>query len=110
MLIIDRYDPRKDKDEIMEIFEDFIETHPWIDFLADSKDIRSNTSVCFTIDLEEDRVKKMIQLLEDECVAFDCGSYRDAPIGLRFWCGGTIEKSDIQALMPWLEWAYETVR
>ncbi|HEX2966153.1 MAG TPA: phosphoserine transaminase [Syntrophorhabdaceae bacterium] len=94
----------------LDVFEEFVEKHDWIHFLAVSKEIRSNTSVCFTLDLSPDQVKAFVKLLEKEQVAYDCGSYRDAPAGLRFWCGATVEKSDIEKLLPWLEWAYEEVK
>jgi phosphoserine aminotransferase len=51
----------------------------------------------------------LIKLLEDEGVAYDIGSYRDAPTGLRIWCGATIESEDVKALMPWIKWAYKQV-
>ena len=91
-------------------FEAFVATHPWIHFLADRPEIRSNTSVCFTVDLTPDQVKKMVQLLAAEKAAFDCGAYKDAPPGLRFWCGATVERTDIEKLLPWLEWAYEEAK
>jgi phosphoserine aminotransferase len=94
----------------LEAFEGFVEKHDWIHFLAEKKEIRSNTSVCFTLDLSPDQVKAFVKLLEKEQVAYDCGAYRDAPAGLRFWCGATVEKSDIEKLLPWLEWAYEEVK
>ena len=94
----------------LSVFEKFVETHPWIRFLAEEKEIRSNTSVCFTIELDPDQVKALVKLLEKEDAAYDCGAYRDAPPGLRFWCGATVETSDIEKLLPWLEWAYEEVR
>ncbi|NTW89111.1 MAG: phosphoserine aminotransferase, partial [Desulfobulbaceae bacterium] len=94
----------------LDVFEKFVEKHNWIHFLAESKEIRSNTSVCFTLDLSPDEVKAYVKLLEKEQVAYDFGAYRDAPAGLRFWCGATVEKSDIEKLLPWLEWAYEEVK
>ncbi len=94
----------------LSVFEDFVAKHSWIHFLAKEKQTRSNTSVCFTVDLTEDKLKSMIKLLADEKVAYDVGSYSEAPTGLRVWCGATVEKSDLQVLCQWLEWAYESVR
>ncbi len=88
------------------VFEKFIETHSWIHFLAETKEIRSNTSVCLKIDLTEEQLDKMVKLLSDEKVAYDCKAYKEAPAGLRFWCGATVETEDLEKLMPWLEWAY----
>jgi phosphoserine aminotransferase len=62
------------------------------------------------LDLAPEQVKKIVQLLDVEGVAYDCGAYKDALPGLRFWCGATIEHSDIQKMLPWLEWAYAQVR
>ena len=66
--------------------------------------------MCLTLDLPEDKVKALAKLLESEGVALDIGAYKDAPPGLRIWCGATVEQSDLQALMPWLAWAYEQIR
>lgn len=100
---------RRSEDNLA-VFEAFVAAHPWIHFLADRKEYRSNTSVCFTVDLTPEQVKKMVKLLESEKAAYDCGAYKDAPPGLRFWCGATVEKSDIEKMLPWLEWAYEEVK
>ncbi|MFS0737283.1 phosphoserine transaminase [Sphingomonas sp. 1P06PA] len=83
----------------------------WIDHLAADPATRSNTSVCLKFaGLEGDAAaaveKKMVALLEAEGAAYDIGSYRDAPAGLRIWCGGTVETADIEALGPWLDWAW----
>jgi len=94
----------------LRVWEDFVAGHDWIDFLAESPEIRSNTSVCFTLDLEADQVKELVKLLADEGVAYDCGSYRDAPPGLRFWCGATVEAADLEIVTQWLEWAYHEVK
>ncbi len=97
------------------VIADFVAAHDWIDFLAADPAIRSNTSVClrFTDDGIADPAafaKAVAKRLEAEGVAYDIGAYRDAPPGLRIWCGGTVERSDLEALMPWLEWAYTAER
>ena len=92
------------------VIEDFVAANDWIDFLAQDEATRSNTSVCLTLTLEAEQVKALAKLLDSEGVAFDIGAYRDAPAGLRIWCGATIEQSDLQALMPWLSWAYAQVK
>ncbi|MGH1330299.1 MAG: phosphoserine transaminase [Paracoccaceae bacterium] len=89
----------------------FVEAHDWIDFLAVDPATRSNTSVClkFTDARIKDGAafaKAVAKRLEAEGVALDIGAYRDAPAGLRIWCGGTVETSDLQALMPWLDFAF----
>ena len=92
------------------VLEKFVAENDWIQFLAKDPSIRSSTSVCLTLSLDAAKVKKFIALLETEKVAFDIGAYRDAPDGLRIWCGATVEKEDIEALLPWLKWAYEAVK
>jgi phosphoserine aminotransferase len=92
---------------------EFVATHDWIDFLAVDPATRSNTSVClkFTDDRITDGAafaKAVAKRLADENVALDIGAYRDAPAGLRIWCGGTVETADIAAMLPWLAWAFET--
>ena len=91
----------------------FVKKHDWIDFLAVDQSIRSNTSVCLRFN--DTRIgdasafaKSVTKRLEGEGVAFDIGAYRDAPAGLRIWCGGTVETSDIEAMLPWLAWAFES--
>jgi phosphoserine aminotransferase len=92
------------------VIETFVESHDWIRFLARVPEQRSNTSVCLSVDLEEDKVKQMVSLLDSEGAAHDIGAYRAAPAGLRIWCGATVEENDVKALMPWIEWAYEQVK
>ena len=91
------------------VIKAFVDSNSWIDFLAQEPDQISNTSVCLSLDLDADQVKQMVALLAEEAVAFDIGAYRDAPAGLRIWCGATVEQSDVEALLPWLEWAYTQV-
>ena len=92
---------------------DFCATRDWIDNLAIDEHTRSNTSVClkFTDERIKDGAafaKAVARRLETEGVALDIGAYRDAPAGLRIWCGATIETSDVEALLPWLDWAFQT--
>ena len=92
----------------------------WADFLAQEQGTRSNTSVCLKIvdpwfkglseDAQADAAKKIASLLDKEAVAFDVGAYRSAPPGLRIWCGATVERADLEALMPWLDWAWSQVK
>ncbi len=91
------------------VIQEFVNQHSWIQFLAPDPELQSNTSVCLSIDADADQVKAMIKLLDSEGVAYDIGAYRDAPSGLRIWCGATVEADDLQSLMPWLSWAYQTV-
>ncbi|MCE8507186.1 phosphoserine transaminase [Ruegeria pomeroyi] len=91
---------------------DFCEAHDWIANLAENPATRSNTSVClkFTDARIQDGAafaKAVAKRLEAEGVALDIGAYRDAPAGLRIWCGGTVETSDVAAVLPWLAWAFE---
>jgi len=92
---------------------DFVKAHDWIDFLAADPAIRSNTSVC--LKFSDERItdgaafaKAVAKRLADADVALDIGAYRDAPPGLRIWCGGTVETSDVAAMLPWLAWAFES--
>ncbi|CAI8285346.1 MAG: Phosphoserine aminotransferase [Porticoccaceae bacterium UBA1117] len=93
----------------LSVIQTFVDDREWIHFLAQDPDQISNTSVCLTLDLEPDQIKQMVKLLDTEAVAFDIGAYRDAPAGLRIWCGATVERSDLEALTPWLDWAYEYI-
>ena len=93
--------------------QSFVDRHDWIENLATEPATRSTTSVClkFTDPRISDGAafaKAVAKRLDAEGVAFDIGGYRDAPPGLRIWCGGTVETSDIEALMPWIGWAFES--
>jgi phosphoserine aminotransferase len=93
---------------------------PWVDFLAKDAATRSNTSVCMTVvdpaitslsaDAQADFAKKLVAAVEKEGAGFDIGAYRDAPAGLRIWCGATVEASDVAALTQWLDWAFATTK
>jgi phosphoserine aminotransferase len=92
----------------------------WVDFLCKDEASRSNTSVCLEFvdpdvaamskDEQAAFAKSMVALLEEEDAAYDLGAYRDAPPGLRIWAGATIEKSDLEALFPWLDWAFSRAK
>jgi len=96
----------------------FVEEKAWIDFLAVDPDTVSNTSVCLkitdprvtalTADEQAAFAKSMVASLEAAGVAYDIGHYRDAPAGLRIWTGATVERTDVEALLPWLDWAFES--
>ena len=100
--------------------DEWVEATPWVEHLAADPAIRSNTSVCLKfapdavqgldLDGQAALVKEMATLLETEGAAFDIASYRDAPPGLRIWCGATVETDDIRALGPWLDWAFHEAR
>jgi len=91
----------------------WVQSATWIDHLAQDFAIRSNTSVCLQFADRSDaeankaRQKAIVRLLELENAAYDIGAYRDAPPGLRIWCGATVDTADIETLGPWLDWAWE---
>jgi phosphoserine aminotransferase len=95
---------------------DWVARTPWADFLAKQPAIRSNTSVCLkvvdpavtalTADAQSAFIKGLVATLEKENIAYDIDGYRDAPPGLRVWCGATVETSDVEALTHWLDWAF----
>ena len=104
----------------LKAMEKWVEKAGWVGFLAETPEIRSNTSVCFKItdswyqslspEEQEKGAKKIASMLEAEGVAYDIGAYRDAPAGLRIWGGATVEASDLKALLPWLDWAWAQVK
>jgi phosphoserine aminotransferase len=103
-------------DRNAKVLWDWIDRTPWIANLAADRRTWSNTSVCLKIvdpdvlalpaDKQAALAKAMVSRLEKEKAAFDIGAYRDAPAGLRIWCGATVESADLEALIPWLEWAF----
>lgn len=92
------------------VLEDFVADNHWINFLAKNPANRSNTSVCLSVDLDDTQIKQFIKLLADNQAAYDIGAYKDAPSGLRIWCGSTVQEEDLKALLPWLTWAYQEVK
>jgi phosphoserine aminotransferase len=107
-------------DKNLRVLEDWQAKTPWIDFLAKTPATRSNTSVCMTVidpavaslkaDAQIDFIKKMVGLVEKEGAGFDFAGHRDAPAGLRIWCGATIEASDVALLTQWIDWAFAETR
>ena len=103
----------------LEVLSRWVDNTDWIDFLVADPAIRSSTSICLKIadpwftQLDQtgqnEVIKKITQLLENETVAYDIGGYRDAPPGLRIWGGATVEKEDIQCLTAWLDWAFQEI-
>ncbi len=88
-----------------------VEARDWLGHLAADPASRSNTSVCLTVEgADADFIKKFAKLLEDHDAAYDIAGYRDAPPGLRIWCGATVETADIEALGPWLDWAWNSLK
>jgi phosphoserine aminotransferase len=110
---------RRRADANLGVLEAWAQKTSWVAFLAEDPAIRSNTSVCLKVidpavtslseDAQADFAKKLAGLLEKEGVALDVGGYRDAPPGLRIWCGATVDTDDLDALTPWLDWAYAAV-
>jgi len=106
-------------DANLQVIAEWVKKTPWVDFLAEDPKTRSNTSVCLKVvdpkitalpaDAQADFAKKLANLLEKDGAAYDIGGYRDAPPGLRIWCGSTVEASDLDALTPWLDWAFAEV-
>ena len=88
----------------------WVQSRPWVEHLAKDAASRSNTSVCLVLPgLTEEQVKAIVSLLEKEKAAYDIGAYRDAPAGLRIWCGATVDTADVVALTHWLDWAHAEV-
>ncbi|MCC6598328.1 MAG: phosphoserine transaminase [Alphaproteobacteria bacterium] len=103
-------------EENFKAIENWVNKTPWVDFLAEDPASRSTTSVCLKIidqefaalddGAQQGFIKAMTKALQDEKVAYDIAAYRDAPAGLRIWCGATVQPGDVEHLMPWLDWAF----
>lgn len=99
---------------------DWVAARDWVDFLAEDPATRSSTSICLKIvdpwfaalapDAQSAAAKRLAALVEEAGAGYDLGSYRDAPPGLRLWGGATVERGDLAAVLPWLDWAFETVK
>ena len=106
-------------DRNLAVLEAWVAKTAWVDFLAATPQTRSNTSVCLKVvdpkvtalpeAAQAEFAKKLASVLEKAGAALDIGGYRDAPAGLRIWCGATVEQSDLDALTPWLDWAFESL-
>lgn len=104
----------------LQVLEDWVAKSDWIDFLVEDKSIRSNTSICLIItdkwyqslskEEQAAKAKELVSLMAKEQVAYDIGSYRDAPPGLRIWGGATIESKDMEALTHWLDWGFGQIK
>ena len=110
----------KRSNDNLKVLEKWVDACGWAGFLAEDAAIRSNTSVCIKVidpwfaalsdEAKAEAAKKIASLLEKEGVALDIAGYRAAPPGLRIWCGATVDKADIEALTPWLDWAFAQVK
>ena len=110
----------KRSEENLSVIEKWVEKNNWIEFLASDPSIRSSTSICLKIKdewflkkNEEDKksiLKSFHKILETKNIAYDINSYGSAPLGIRIWGGGTIEKKDIELLLPWIDWAWEEIK
>jgi phosphoserine aminotransferase len=88
-----------------------VQSRPWLSHLCADEAIRSKTSVCLSVEgADADFIKAFAGALEKEGAAYDIAGYRDAPAGLRIWCGATVDTADIEALGPWLDWAYASLK
>lgn len=104
----------------LQVLEDWVAKSDWIDFLVADKSIRSNTSICLKIvdewykslskEEQAAKAKELVSLMAKEEVAYDIGSYRDAPPGLRIWGGATVESKDMEALTHWLDWGFDQIK
>jgi len=104
----------------LQVVKTWVETMDWIDFLAKDSSTLSSTSICLkitdpwflglSVDQQQLKIKEINSLLDKEQVAFDINAYRTAPPGFRIWGGATVESSDIETLLPWIEWGYQSIK